>query len=267
MPRSVVDTRALPVELRPYLRELVRRARAVCGPDLITVCAVGSIALEDYRHGRSDVDVTVIVDPSLPEHALRDLATSLAHPTLHCPAAGLELVVYGVDFTVRSSAEAGYLLNLNTGSFLPNRVDFDSTRSPAFWFVIDRSIALQSGYLLYGKPIGQVVTAPSRRDLVAAILDSVREHTEVDGHLSDNRVLNGCRAVVFCRTGRWTAKRRAGQMIAVSESEFRPLITTALRNFRSPRSAPPPALPTAEVRAFLGWVRERVEETAEAIGT
>ncbi|WP_051132892.1 aminoglycoside adenylyltransferase domain-containing protein [Nocardia paucivorans] len=265
MSRPDVDTPPLPVELRPYLGELVRRTRSVCGTDLITVCVVGSIALGDYRHDRSDVDVVVVVAPSLPDHALRDLATALGHPALPCPATGLELVVYGADFTARPSAEAGFLLNLNTGSLLPNRADFDTTRAPAFWFVIDRSIALQSGRLLYGKPIDQVMTAPSRRDLVSAVLDSVHEHSDADGHLADNRVLNGCRAVVFCRTGRWMAKRHAARMIADSESAFRPLVTTALQSFRHPRSIPSPVLPMAEVRAFLGWARERVAETIEAI--
>ncbi|ONM46709.1 aminoglycoside adenylyltransferase domain-containing protein [Nocardia donostiensis] len=265
MPRSLVDARSLPVELRPYLRELVQRTRTVCGPHLITVCAVGSIALQDYRHGRSDVDIMVVVDPSLPGHTLRELAVSLAHPALPCPAAGLELVVYGSDFTVHPSAEAGYLLNLNTGPLLPDRADFDAKHSPAFWFVIDRSIARQSGLLLHGRPIGQIVATSSRRDLFAAILASVREHTDGGGHLPDNQVLNGCRSVVFCRTGRWSAKRSAARSIALTESDFRPLVMTALRSFQRPRSSPL-TLPAADVRAFLTWVRERVEETAEAIG-
>ncbi|EFE65448.1 predicted protein [Streptomyces viridosporus ATCC 14672] len=46
---------APPRVVRPYLEELVRRTRAVCGPRLVGVLAVGSLALGDYRHGRSDV--------------------------------------------------------------------------------------------------------------------------------------------------------------------------------------------------------------------
>ncbi|MCG0284238.1 hypothetical protein [Streptomyces sp. PSAA01] len=109
------DPPSLPIELRPYLEELLRRIRTVCGPHLVSDFAVGSLALRDYRHGRSDVDVMVAVEPSLPGPALHDLPGALAHPHLPCPAAGLELVVYGTDFLSRPSAAAGYLLDLNTG--------------------------------------------------------------------------------------------------------------------------------------------------------
>lgn len=261
MTRVLMDPHLLPAELRPYLDALVRRARTVCGEHLVSVFAVGSVALADYRHGRSDVDVVVVVAPSLSAQALRDLAESLAHPALPCPAAGLELVVYGTDFVAAPSSAAGYLMDLNTGPMLPNRVSFDPADAAAFWYVIDRSIAHQSGRLLYGTPVRQIMAAPSRHDVQAALLASVREHAGGEGHLGDNRVLNGCRAVAFCRTGRWQAKREAARMIASSEEEFAPLIETALRSFQSPRSAAF-ALPTTDVRTFLAWVGDRVDEAA-----
>ncbi|MEU7768751.1 aminoglycoside adenylyltransferase domain-containing protein [Nocardia sp. NPDC049190] len=260
MTHSLVDPQSLPVELRPYLEDLVQRTRAVCGSHLVSVFAVGSIALADYRHGRSDIDVAVITDPALPADAVRELAQSVAHPALPCPAAGLELVVYDAHFAAHPSDAAGYLLDLNTGPLLSNRASFDATQAPAFWYVIDRSIAYQTGRLLFGSPVRQVIAAPTRHDLLTAILASVREHTDGDGHLADNQVLNGCRSVAFCRTGSWLAKREAAQLIAASEDEFRPLIETALRSFQRPR-ATAFALPSADVRTFLLWVRERIEES------
>jgi hypothetical protein len=256
---SSEERRPLPGELRGYLDELVAHTRGVCGERLVSVLAVGSLALGDYRHGRSDVDVTVVVEPTLPHSALRDLADALSHPGLPCPAPGLELVVYGADAVSRPSGGAGYLLDLNTGPLLPNRAGFDPSQSPAFWYVIDRSVARQSGLRLYGRPAREAVAAPARSEVLAALLASVREHTDGEGHLADNRVLNGCRSVVFCRTGRWTAKRAAARRIAAAEEEFRPLIEAAVRSFERPRSSPDP-LPGAAVRDFLSWVRERVEE-------
>ncbi|WP_432251329.1 aminoglycoside adenylyltransferase domain-containing protein [Streptomyces sp. HNM1019] len=258
------DPPSLPTELRPYLEELVRRTRAVCGPQLVSVLAVGSLALGDYRHGRSDVDVTVVVEPSLLGSALHDLARVLAHPQLSCPAAGLELVVYGADFAIRPSGAAGYLLDLNTGPLLPDRADFDAARSPAFWYAIDRSVAHQTGLTLFGRPAREVVAAPGRPELLAAIGASVREHGDGEGHLADNRVLNGCRSVVFCRTGRWLAKRAAAREVALTEGEFRPLIEAAERSFERPRPSALP-LPTTDVRAFLSWVRAQVERTAAGV--
>ncbi|MBF6339058.1 DUF4111 domain-containing protein [Nocardia abscessus] len=263
MTHALVDPRSLPEEVRPYLEGLVRCAHAVCGSRVVSVFAVGSIALEDYRHGRSDVDVAIVVDPLLPAPALRELAETLAHPRLPCPAAGLELVVYDANFVARPSSAAGYLLDLNTGPMLPNRASFDPAESSSFWYVIDRSIAYQAGRLLYGTPVREVLAAPAQRDLSAAILASIREHAEGAGHLADNQVLNGCRSVAFCRTGRWLAKREAAQMIATSEENFRPLIEMALRSFERPRSAALPLHPV-DIRAFLAWVGERVDEAARA---
>ncbi|MEV6279093.1 aminoglycoside adenylyltransferase domain-containing protein [Nocardia sp. NPDC051832] len=263
MTRSLLDPSAVPAELRPYLAELVQRVGILCGPHLLSVFAVGSIALGDYRHGRSDIDVNVVVEPSLPGEVVRELAESLADGALRCPAAGLELVVYDSAFVGRPSDQAGYLLDLNTGPLLPERVSFDPAAAPAFWYVLDRSIAYQSERVLYGRPVRHVLAAPSQRHLLAALMASVREHTTGIGHLPDNQVLNGCRSVAFCRTGRWAAKREAAQIISESEPDFRPLLETAVRSFERPRTAAL-ELPATEVRTFLAWVRERVEEAAES---
>lgn len=254
-------TPVLPGEVRAYVEELVRRTRAVCGPRLVSVFAVGSLALGDYRHGRSDIDVTVVVDRSLPGRAPAELARVLAHPGLVCPAAGLELVVYPADAVARPSGRAGYLMDLNTGPSLPERVSHDAEEASAFWYVLDRSVAWQAGLPLFGAPVREVVAAPARGDVLAALRASVREHAEGTGHVGDNRVLNGCRSVVWCRTGRWVAKRRAGEAVAASEARFWPLVSSALRSFELPRENAL-ALPVWAVREFLTWVAGTVDEAA-----
>ncbi|MCX5215271.1 nucleotidyltransferase domain-containing protein [Kitasatospora sp. NBC_00240] len=265
MSRASGGPQPLPEHVRPYLRELVGRTRGVCGAELVSILAVGSLALGDYRPGRSDVDVTVVVEPSVSGAMLRVLAGTLAHPRLPCPAAGLELVVYDRDFAGRASGRAGYLLDLNSGPLLTGRASFDPVPSPAFWYVIDRSVAHQAGLTLFGGTAREVIAPPTAADLLAAVRASVREHSEGEGHLADNRVLNGCRSVLFCRTGRWTAKRAAGHAIAAAEPGFRPIVEAALAGFERPR-AEAVGLPAAEVRNFLAWVRERVDEPAGAVG-
>jgi hypothetical protein len=101
--------------------------------------------------------------------------------------------------------------------------------------------------------------------VLTALRASVREHAEGEGHAADNRVLNGCRSVVYCRTGRWSAKRGAAGIVAASEADFRPLITEALRSFERPRESAL-VLPGAAVGDFLTWVAVRVEEAAVAEG-
>ncbi|MFE5890145.1 aminoglycoside adenylyltransferase domain-containing protein [Streptomyces sp. NPDC002285] len=264
MTRTLVDPYSVPDELRPYLQEVVQRTHALCGSDLVSVIAVGSVALGDYRHGRSDVDVTVVVDGTAPGPVVPELAAALAHPALPCPAAGLELVVYDRNFTARPSGEAGYLLDINTGPLLPERASVDPSESPAFWYVIDRSVAHQAGRVLYGRPAREVIAEPARADVLTALRASVREHSSGEGHLADNRVLNGCRSVQFCRTGRWQAKRRAAEAVAASEERFRPLLRAALHSYERPSRTAATTLPTTDVHTFLAWVAERVDESSDA---
>lgn len=227
---------------------------------MVSVFAVGSVALGDYRHGRSDVDVTVVVDPALSDVAVLRLAEVLSG--IDCPATGLELVVYDADVIGRRCDRAGYRLDLNTGPLLPYKVSVDSGGAPAFWYVIDRGVGWQSGKLLHGRAVREVVAAPVFIDQLAAVCASVREHATGAGHLADNQVLNGCRSVVFCRTGRWLAKRAAAQRIATEQPRFRQLVEQALRSFERPRVDAMP-LPASEVRQFLAWVGECVERAIE----
>lgn len=100
--------------------------------------------------------------------------------------------------------------------------------------------------------------------MLAAVRASVREHSTGEGHLADNRILNGCRSTQFCRTGRWQAKRRAADAVAAAEERFRPLIEAALRSYGRPSRTAATPLPTADVQAFLAWVADLVDETADA---
>lgn len=259
------DVVELPTDVRHYLAELVRRVRDVCGDHLVSVGAVGSLALGDYRHGRSDIDIAVVVDPAAPAHIALELAEVLAHPGFHCPATGLELVLYDAAFAASGASGAGYRLNLNTGPLLPAVADTESAGAPGFWFVIDRAIGYRSGWTLAGRPIREVFAEPARRVLLAAVSESVREHAMGVGHLPDNRVLNGCRSVFYCRTGRWVAKGEAGRAIADTEARFRPLVGRALRSFELPRDR---ALDFSadEVEGFLVWVRRVVEQACDSAG-
>ncbi|MFN8200506.1 MAG: hypothetical protein U0R72_19585 [Nakamurella multipartita] len=49
-----------------YLSELARRCTGLLGPELLGVYAGGSLALDGYQAGRSDIDVAVLVGPHCP---------------------------------------------------------------------------------------------------------------------------------------------------------------------------------------------------------
>jgi predicted nucleotidyltransferase len=193
-----VTAAGVPPALAPYLAELVGRLAAVV--DLDALYLFGSAAQGGYEHGRSDVDVIAVT--SRPSTRAEKQAIADAVESLPCPARKLELVVYA-----RGSDR--HELNVNTGEL----VHFDAEDDPAFWFVLDRSIAEQHAVPLFGPPWAEVFP-PVPREAVLAALD---EALAFDGW-DDPRgaSLAAARGRIWRETGEWVSKRRAAELEARS---------------------------------------------------
>jgi Domain of unknown function (DUF4111)/Nucleotidyltransferase domain len=242
---------SVPEEVTQYLHAVTARVRDVFGERVVGVYTTGSLALGDYRHGRSDIDLMAVVIGSESVDLRRQLAHQLDHQLLVCPAAGLEFVLYPLSTVTRPTLDAGYLLNLNTGAALPPVMSFDPGDGPAFWYPIDRAITRQSGAALYGPPAQELFAAISFDDLLRVVIASVEAHSNPqEGHLLDNAVLNGCRALSFARDHRWYAKVEAAERTLPVAGEFEPLISTAIASFNSGRRDPTSLDPNT-VWAFL----------------
>jgi Nucleotidyltransferase domain len=187
-----------------YLAELTRRLQAVLGSELVAVYAGGSYALGAYEHGRSDLDVAVVVEDPLTDDLKRELVAALRHEALPCPATGLELVIYARATVERPTAAPGFELNLNTGAQIPFRADFSPGDIEAFWFAIDRSIVRQHGKPLHGPPAGDLIAEIPRELLAPHLAESIRWHRGDD---SENARLNVARSQHFLDTGHWISKR------------------------------------------------------------
>src|SRR4051794_762430 len=109
----------IPAAERAYLAAAVDRLSALLGAALVAVYPMGSLALDGYVPGRSDIDLMVITDPAPTRATLRAVAAQLPHHELPCPATGLELVLYPRSVAAAGTLDAGYLLDLNTGRELP----------------------------------------------------------------------------------------------------------------------------------------------------
>jgi Domain of unknown function (DUF4111)/Nucleotidyltransferase domain len=241
----------VPEEVTEYLHAVTERVQDVFGERVIGVYTTGSLALGDYRPGRSDIDLMAVVTGSESVDLRRQLARQLDHQLLICPAAGLEFVLYPRSTVTRPTLDAGYLLNLNTGAALPPVKSFDPGDGPAFWYPIDRAIARQSGTALYGPPAQELFTAVSFDDLLRVVIASVEAHSNPqEGHLLDNAVLNGCRALSFARDHRWYAKIDAAERSMPIVGEFTPLVSAAITSFASGRREAK-ALDSDSVQAFL----------------
>jgi hypothetical protein len=241
----------VPEEVTRYLHAVTAQVRDVFGDRLVGIYTTGSLALGDYRPGRSDVDLMAVVDGPGDLDLRRQLVRQLDHRVLACPAAGLKFVLYPLTTVSQPTVEAGYLLNFNTGAALPPVTSFDPGDEPAFWYAIDRAITRQSGATLYGPPPQQLFAAVAFDDLLRVVIASVEAHSNPrEGHLLDNAVLNGCRALIFAQDHRWYAKVDAAERTLPMAGEFASLVSAAIDSFGSGRQQAPTLDPDA-VRAFL----------------
>jgi hypothetical protein len=229
---------------RAYLEELARRIAAVTGRNLVGVYAGGSFALGDYQPGRSDLDVTTVVESRLSTEEKHTLVAATQHESLPCPARGLELVVYRRDVVEAPSAEPNFELNLNTGESMKFRLDLESDPNERHWFTLDRAILAAAGIRILGLPAGDVFRPIPRTVVIPLLRESLAWYLREEAP-ADDAVLNACRALVFAEEARWTSKPAAGEwaMRRVDDAE---LVADAIAARTSGRPVDP-----ARARAFV----------------
>jgi predicted nucleotidyltransferase len=241
-------------ELEAYDRELVGRLRELLGTNLVGVYLTGSRVLGAYLPGRSDVDVMAVSRSDPGSERKQAILERVRHEALPCPARGLELVLYTENGVRTPSAEAGFVLNLNTGRDMPLHVSVDSAAEPGFWFVIDRSIAREHGVALFGPPAPELFAPIPRVAIVHALEEGHRWHRESGEARLDDVVLNACRGWRFVEQGVWSSKPDAGEWARRRLED--PRVVEAALARRQPDGGA--ELHQREVDAFLDFVAGRV---------
>ncbi|WP_432050839.1 nucleotidyltransferase domain-containing protein [Verrucosispora sp. NA02020] len=251
----------MPDALLRYLTELVAAAREVLGDDLRGAYAAGSVGLDAYQPGRSDVDVALVCGGPLDRTTAGELMARLRHETLPCPARGLELVVYRWEVARSGTPEPGFEVELNTGAGMAFRVSYGpADRPPAdglFWYGLDRSILHQSGRALLGPPAADVVADLSPDDLRRLVVEALRwwlalplPAGDVPAPGAEDAVLGACRSWVRLHHGVWLPKVAAGRRLLAEAGPLVDAATTDLvvRSVAARDGGPPPSGPQA--RAF-----------------
>ncbi|HWH99907.1 MAG TPA: nucleotidyltransferase domain-containing protein [Propionibacteriaceae bacterium] len=247
-----------------YLLALVSEARAVLGEELVGAYAAGSVALDAFQPGRSDIDVALVCRSELPTLSKDQIVQRLRHEALACPARGLELVVYLQQVAMSGTAEPGFELELNTGAGMDFRVTMRPEDRPVedglFWYGIDRSILHQSGLPLLGPPASETFADLVPADVRHLLVDSLRWWIARTAPSDDrpappmeDAVLGACRALVWHRSQRWLPKIDAGLQLIEDGYQPADLIEASI----SARSGGPP-LRGDHPRAFQQQVLDEI---------
>ncbi|MCS5479611.1 nucleotidyltransferase domain-containing protein [Corynebacterium sp. YIM 101645] len=192
------------------------------GTEFVGAYAAGSLALDAFHPGRSDIDIALLCRDQLSEAVKRELIARMRHSCLPCPARGLELVVYTVAAAQSGTAEPGFELELNDGPDMAFRQSLHPGDRPAadgaFWYGLDRSILHQSGLVLAGPPAAAVFAELSPDELRGLLVNSLHWWMAQSGH-ADDAVLGACRALVRHRHGRWLSKVDAGRRLPAGRGD------------------------------------------------
>ncbi|GAB7038808.1 MULTISPECIES: nucleotidyltransferase domain-containing protein [Catenuloplanes] len=236
-----------------YLDDLVRAARDVLGDGLIGAYAAGSVALDAYQPGRSDVDVALVCVTPPAEPVKHELVARLRHEALPCPARGLELVLYTRDSARSGTAEPGFELELNTGARMGFRATYAADRRPAadgrFWYALDRSILHERGVALFGEPAADAFA--EIHDLRAPLRDALAWWLALPGPVPDDAVLGACRSLARIRHGGWLDKIAAGRRIIADGDPDADLIARCVAARTGDGAPPDPAAARAFQRRVL----------------
>jgi hypothetical protein len=197
----------LPEAVERYLARLVARLDAILGDRLLGVYGLGGLAFGDYRPGRSDLDVYVIVRSPLEADQKLAIAAGCIHSALACPARQLEMVVISAQAARHPTSAPRWELNLNTGPDRVDHVGLDPAAEPSHWFVLDLAIAHQGAVALFGPPAPELVGMPQAADVKAAQADAVAWYARND--MPAEAVAAACRAWHWLATGTFAAKRPA----------------------------------------------------------
>lgn len=184
----------------------MERVRALLGDELVGVYLAGSGALGGYVHGRSDIDVAVVVRSGLSRGAKDAIVATLRHEALPCPARGLELVVYAHVSGVPE-------LNLNTGERMEFVATFEPGADSPHWFVLDRAILGQRGRVLTGPPPADAIELPSEEEILEALAIGLQWYRDRPDEPRDDAALNAVRSRAYLETGRWASKAEAVDLL------------------------------------------------------
>jgi hypothetical protein len=258
-------------EVERYLAELLRAARGTLGSNLVAAYGAGSIALDAYQAGRSDVDIALVCEDALGLEQKQTLVARLRHEALPCPARGLELVLYRRTVTQSGTPEPGFEVELNTGARMNFRATYAADDRPAadgrFWYALDRSILHQSGLVLFGPPAAEMFADVSAADLRTLLVEALSWWLALPTPAADepapgteDAVLGACRSLVRLREGVWLSKDAAGRSLLESG------IASALieRSLQARRGGVPPS--GSEAHAFQQRVLDEIE-TSPPSGT
>jgi predicted nucleotidyltransferase len=221
------------------------------GENLVSVVVHGSLTLDDYVPGQSDIDLLAIIDRSLSDSELESLVDSVAAERARAPApVDLRLATRAVAATPDEAPLLELYIRLRKTA--PPEVEVHR-REPDL--LVELSICRQHGHALLGPPPRQLIGAVPA-DLVLRAGDAQLARWQSltdDAPYAALMVLTACRIWRFGEERIHCSKSAAGAW-ALARDPSLVAVDHALRR----RTGDPVTIDPAEIARLLALVRERI---------
>jgi predicted nucleotidyltransferase len=197
-------------ELRKSVCEMTWRIAEILSDCAPSVYLYGSVTLEDFRPGWSDIDILVLTKTPISEEQAQKLVHLRQTLLLEEPGnphyRAFEGGMLSLDAFLRQTPDTVVYWG-TSGERITSRYQFDS---------FSRSALLDSGILLFGEDVRGMLCRPAFDDLkndVRRHYESIRQHAQRTGRdlYSYGWLLDIARCLYTLRTGKIIPKTAAGE--------------------------------------------------------
>jgi hypothetical protein len=242
-------------EIGAFLTNCHGALQSLLGARLTGFYLYGSLAMDEFVPGQSDLDVLAVVSNGLRDDERARLRTDLAGISLPSTARGLDLCVGAVSVVSQTSVEDGWeaMIQVSRGE---NGLDVRERKRRDPRLPLDLALARQQAIALAGPAIETVISPIPDAQVREASAGNVRLWAGRDVFNDPSSgVLNVCRACRYHEEGVLGSKRAGGEWVLAKGLQV-DLIDAALRTHRGESW---PAVPDAEVKRFFQHVLRAIE--------
>jgi hypothetical protein len=229
------------------------------GDTLLAVILHGSLILEDYVSGPSDIDLLAIVDRSLCDSEIESLTRTIAAERARAPApADLRFVTRAVAEKPREAPPLELYIRLR----VTGPPEFEVRRREPD-LIVELAICRQHGHALLGPSPRQLIgEVPSEWVLLAGDAQLARWQS-----LTDDAPYAALMVLTACRIWRFSEERaHSSKAAAASWALARDPSLTAARDALRQRAGDPVRIAPTEISRLLRIVRTRIAARRVAPG-
>jgi Domain of unknown function (DUF4111)/Nucleotidyltransferase domain len=243
-----------------FAEELARACAGVLVAAVTGVILHGSLTLDDYVPGRSDVDLLVVVDDPLGDAEVAALAEAMASRRAEAPGpVDLRLVTRQVAASPTPAPPLEAYLRLTPTS----GVRVEERRHPAERdLAVELSVCRAHGRSLLGAAPAELIGEIPYRWVVAAGDAQLADWQAIgdDPPYAELTVLTACRVWRFAEEGRHSSKTAAGGWALQRDPSLQVVRDALHQRHRDPAGPIDPA----QVQQLLAPVRARLAEARDA---